>query len=73
MFILKRTIPLLLLYCSIAIAQKPSINPEMIKLGWTFASPLIMGKINDPLAKEMIRGAIPKIIDYRYGCKNCIF
>ncbi|MEI7596633.1 MAG: hypothetical protein WCK02_12860 [Bacteroidota bacterium] len=45
------------------IAQTNNIDPQMIKLGWTFVSPLIMSKVNDPLTKEIIIKTIPKIID----------
>lgn len=62
---MKKSITLLL--CLIIVlstnAQKLDIDPAFIKLGWTFASPLILNKITDPLAKEIINKAIPKIID----------
>ena len=44
-------------------AQKTAIDPAMIQMGWTFASPMILKKINDPLTKEIISKAIPKIIN----------
>jgi hypothetical protein len=42
---------------------KLELNPEMLKMGWQFASPLIIKQIPDPLAKEMLLRAMPKIID----------
>jgi hypothetical protein len=35
----------------------------MLKMGWQFASPLIIKQIPDPLAKEMLLRAMPKITD----------
>jgi hypothetical protein len=44
-------------------AQKFKVDASMLKMGWSFASPLILKKVNDPLTKEIINKTIPKIID----------
>lgn len=52
-----------LVISSITLGQNTQINPDVIKMGWTFVSPIILKKINDPLTKEIIIKAIPKIIN----------
>jgi hypothetical protein len=44
-------------------SQVSQTDKEMIKLGWTLTSPLILNKINDRLTKEIVINTIPKIID----------
>ena len=34
----------------------------MIQIGWSFISPIVLQKVNDPLTKEILSKAIPKII-----------
>jgi len=42
---------------------KLPISQDMLKMGWQFASPLIIKQIPDQLAKEMLLKAMPKIIE----------
>lgn len=42
---------------------KIPISADMLSMGWQFASPLIIKQIPDPLAKEMLLKAMPKIIE----------
>jgi hypothetical protein len=39
------------------------INPKFIKMGWSFAAPIILKEIKDPLAKKVIQVSVPKLID----------
>jgi hypothetical protein len=53
---------LLLLITAICSAQKLKVDPKMLELGWSFLSPIVLEKINDPLTKEIVEKSIPKII-----------
>jgi hypothetical protein len=57
------TIALLLIWAFSIYAQNIKVDPQMIKLGWTLVSPLIINKVKDTLTREIISKAIPKIID----------
>ncbi|HNB13592.1 MAG TPA: hypothetical protein PKY09_11880 [Bacteroidia bacterium] len=56
------TLLLVVLYSN-TFAQKIKVDAQMIQMGWTFVSPLILKKINDPLTKEIISKTVPKLIN----------
>lgn len=62
---------LLLLTTSITFGQKLKLDPKMIEMGWSFISPFVLQKIEDPLTKEIIAKCLPKII--REDVKGAVF
>jgi hypothetical protein len=56
------TIVLVAIFSS-TFAQKITIDPQILSLGWSFVSPLILKKVTDTLTKDIIINAIPKIIE----------
>ncbi len=49
--------------CNVTLAQNTQFDPALVTMGWVLLSPEILKRINDPLTKEIISKAIPKIIN----------
>ena len=45
------------------ITQALTLDPKIVAMGWSFLSPIALSKIDDPLTKEIVSKAIPKIIN----------
>ncbi len=64
-------ITIIIFSTTFSFAQKNKISPQMIQIGWSFISPIVLQKVNDPLTKEILSKAIPKII--KEDIKGAIF
>jgi hypothetical protein len=56
---------------AITFGQKSKIDPKMIEMGWSFVSPFVLQKVDDPLTREIISKSLPKII--KEDIKGAIF
>jgi hypothetical protein len=68
-----RTIITILLFfvTTISFGQKLKLDPKMIEMGWSFISPFVLQKVEDPLTREIISKSLPKII--REDVKGAVF
>jgi hypothetical protein len=68
-----RTIITILLFfaTTISFGQKLKLDPKMIEMGWSFISPFVLQKVEDPLTREIISKSLPKII--REDVKGAVY
>jgi|LakMenEpi03Aug12_release.lakeMendotaPanAssembly.Ray.scaffolds.fasta_scaffold194688_1 hypothetical protein len=70
--IMRTTITILLFFATtISFGQKLKLDPKMIEMGWSFISPFVLQKVEDPLTREIISKSLPKII--REDIKGAVF
>lgn len=62
---------ILTIVSTFSFGQKMKLDPKMIEMGWSFVSPFVIKKIEDPLTKEIIAKTIPKII--REDIKGAVY
>ena len=69
---MRTTITILLFFATtISFGQKLKLDPKMIEMGWSFISPFVLQKVEDPLTREIISKSLPKII--REDIKGAVF
>ncbi len=62
---------LLILITNTTFGQKMKLDPKMIEMGWSFISPFVLQKVEDPLTREIISKSLPKII--REDIKGAVY